>query len=376
MDRYGIRLRFTAPPDETQLERLRATFPHLAELAPATLRERLSEQSVVVLRGLFSRDEGDAVVLQLANVGLDAEPFGNDYGLPYLRRELPAPDATWESAETALEVVFRPSFTPEVIVRLWTHDARDRLQLSSYNALVYHEHFGAPHWQNEDLYPRRERKIRKRRRGRSLWEDLPLDPPPARELPSEESANVPSLALFEAAERIPNVPRRLGIDGMLIDVELRRGERHETRELWSPRASDAPEAFDLLRRIHALAWLRLTKRESRRRLEELHSWLDLGAPVERLGGVPPVVRMWGVLTMREAEAIHAVLGELTPTGGVLDLSDVNSISGEALELFVDAASRLQIVARPSVRALLGRRAGIPSTQLHESRAEAIAAVTA
>jgi hypothetical protein len=61
------------------------------------------------VRGVFSRIEGDAVVKQLAGVGLEAELFGNDYGLPYLRRELPAPDPTWESAEAALEVVFRPS---------------------------------------------------------------------------------------------------------------------------------------------------------------------------------------------------------------------------------------------------------------------------
>jgi hypothetical protein len=133
MDRHCIRLRFAASPDATQLEMLRATFPHLAELAPSTLRERLSERPVVVLRGVFSRVEGDAVVKQLADVGLEAELFGNDYGLPYLRRTLPAPNPTWEPAETALEVVFRPSFTPEVIVRLWTHESRARLQLGSLN---------------------------------------------------------------------------------------------------------------------------------------------------------------------------------------------------------------------------------------------------
>jgi hypothetical protein len=242
---------------------------------------------------------------------------------------------------------------------------------------VYFEHFSTPRWQNEDLYRRPARQIPKKRRGRRIWEDLPPDPPPPRELPSEESVDVPSLQeLFAAVERIPHVPRRIAVDGLLVDVELRRGTRRETRELWSPSSSDAPEAFDVLRRVHALAWPRLVKPESRHRLEELHRWLSLDAPVELLGGDPPVVRLWGSLSLREADAIQSVIRELTPSGGVLDLSDVPIIAGQALVLFAEAGARVQIVARPSVRALLERGAGIPTTRLHESRAEALAAATA
>lgn len=55
------------------------------------------------------------------------------------------------------------------------------------------------------------------------------------------------------------------------------------------------------------------KPESRRRLEVLHRWLQLGTLVERLGGMPLVIRMWGDLTMREAEAIQTVIRELEPS---------------------------------------------------------------
>lgn len=355
------------PPDAAQLAALRAAFEQLGEIPLAELRNRLAKQPFFV-GSAASLEDAEKLKRDLTSVGIGVELFTlRDYAAPYLRDVLQKPDLTWESAETTLEMVFRPAFSPEVILRLWATRGRSRLQLASMNASLWVTRFNPPSWLTS-----RARRVPSS--SGAPWMETRIEPELPIENPTEETVTVENVEpFFEMVKNLPCAKQSLGLDGMFVDIEWRHGSRCETHALWSPSPERAPEAFALLRHVHSLAWESLGAPESRRRLEDLHCALDLGLPAERVGTERPlVVRLWGGLSIRHADALKDVLRELAGRRSVLDLSDVTSVAARLVDVLATAGPDLHFVVCDRHRPLL-QSAGVAAAQLHESRADAHAA---
>ncbi|MEZ4248206.1 MAG: hypothetical protein R3B99_08215 [Polyangiales bacterium] len=265
---HGVRVHFAEPPDAPQVQALCDLYPGLARLSAARLRTELAKQAVFTVGVVVSREEGEALVERAMAAGLDAELFGAcEYDSSYLRKVLPAPPSAWASADTSLELVFRPAFTPEVILRLWASDTRAWLQLASSHNSVYVGHFNAPGWLLDALGA-------VGKSGRGTWaKRLPSEPDEIeaeRGTPAEEMVESPSFEdLLDAVVRLPTTHARRGIDGLFVDVDARRGSEHASRSFWSPRRHEHPDAYAVLDRALAAAGGCLARSESHRRVDEL-----------------------------------------------------------------------------------------------------------
>ncbi len=357
-----VRLSLSGPPTNAQLVGLRGVFPNLALMPPAELRTHLVEWPVCVVGSVAASDSGPlAERVAALDVGIEFVAHG-DYQPDYVASLMPGPPGSWETSDTSLELVFCPSFSPEVVVRLWEGQATSRAQLVSLGVSIWVRRFNPPPW------------LRAKRRavhapGLATREEPPVPP----ERPHAECVAVASIGpLVDLALGLAKPASTQGIDGMTIRVTARRGTRTEVRELWSPGPDTNPEAFELLQRAHSLASEGLHEPQSRRRLEELHCALGLGLPMEDLGGTPRVVRLWGRLSVHEEPALRALVMELADTGGVLDLSDVQGFAGLLFGVFDAVSERICFVAtKPWLASALARR-GVAPEAIHETRATAVA----
>ncbi len=268
-DHRSVRL---GPPSPPQLRGLRQSFVRLAELPPAQLREWLGACPVCVV-GDVRRNAADAVVERLAALDLRIELFSwEEYTPAYLRHALPPPPTDWDSAETSIELVYRPAFEPEAIIRLWRTGRRARMHIASPAQSVWAHHFNPPPWLRE---------------SNSLVDELQ----PSRELPCDEVADVApiddllALALALPGDETSAVSRwderrdrwetavvdgkSAVVDGTGIQLAIRDGERQRSSDYGSPTADRQPEVLEFLRRVHTLARSHLIESRSLSRLGEL-----------------------------------------------------------------------------------------------------------
>ena len=252
----GVRLFFGKAPTLPQLKAVRAAFPELASIAPARLRDRLSERPVCVV-GLVQPSESAAVEARLTAAGIGVELFDDeDYAAPYIRSLMPPAPESWGSAPQTLELLFRPSLSPEVILRLWNGGDVARLQLGSLGTSVWASRFGEPPWLTATT-------------GRVATEKR-TEPEPPREQPHSEVAQIESIdQLMATALGLGAPSETYGLDGMIVDIRASSGADRVERELWSPTPTTDPAGHELLRRALILAKSCLRDMESRERLEEL-----------------------------------------------------------------------------------------------------------
>ncbi|MBO6940333.1 MAG: hypothetical protein JJ863_35495 [Deltaproteobacteria bacterium] len=205
---------------------------------------------------------------RLSAVGVGIELVSDeDYGA-YVAALLPKPPESWSRSQHALELVCRPSFSPEVVIRLWSDAETSRLQLASLGTSIWLRRFNLPPW----LRPR-ARRVALRGSGK------PKEPTVPPEVPHAESVDAPgALPLIEMGLRLPQPAATAGLDGMNVTLIARGESETITREVWSPRPEDP--AFELLQRVHGLASQQLSDPESRRRLDELHEAIGLGFPMD------------------------------------------------------------------------------------------------
>ena len=275
--RLSVRLVFQHPPSASQLSGLRSLFSDLAKIPPVDLHEHLTSSPVCVVGSVPCSESGglaksvEARWLEVAALGLEVEFFDlDDYGAPYVRSLLLAAPSSWSEAEQTLELQFRPSFSPEVILRFWNYGGEARLLLVSLGIRVWARRLCVPPW-----LASRSRRLAIV--DPSVGADRECEEPPVPpEQPQDETAEVATIDdLLPLAIELPEPRRVVGTDGMAVEIVARSGANHVSRELWSPTQSREPEAHELVRRALALAQGSLCEAASHRRHEELETRLVL-----------------------------------------------------------------------------------------------------
>lgn len=245
----SVRITLARPPTTAQLRALRARFEALAQLPPSSLRDHLTRWPRCVV-GALLQDELDATRRDLEPLGVTIEPVG-EYGADTLRAVLPgAPQPDWDAAEAALEVVVLPSFHPEVVLRAWAGKGRSWTQLASLGTQLWRTRYNQPPWLVGDD------------------EDVPPEDP------SSEVAELADdvAALVDAALALPPTRPRIGLDGVIVALRARRGDRVHDVETWSPTPSCHPELVRLLVALRLGARRALSHPASVARLTDLDGY--------------------------------------------------------------------------------------------------------
>jgi len=142
--RPTVRLRLH--PNEVtmaQLGVIQRVVPALGSIALPVLRDRLRASDTVVVGDLAETSGLDA----LTSCGLVAELVDLDDYNSHVRRNLPPPrEPAWSSARATLEVVVLPSFSDELVIRLWEVGDRGQLQLGSLGIQIWGRHFCRARW--------------------------------------------------------------------------------------------------------------------------------------------------------------------------------------------------------------------------------------
>lgn len=248
--RHPVRIVLAGPPTAAQLRALRARFEALAHHPPASLRDHLARWPRCVV-GACLPDELDAARRELEPLGVGVEPVG-EYGHEAVLAVVPGPpQPEWDDAEATLEVVFLPSFHPEVVLRAWTRDGRSRAQLASVGTQVARTRLGWAPW--------------------LFGEDDEVPP----ERPSSEVADADLACLIGSALALPAARSAIGLDGMTVVLRARRGARVVHADAWSPTPGTHPELARLLAALRAHARRAFSMPASMARLAELDRYLDV-----------------------------------------------------------------------------------------------------
>ena len=250
-DAFYIRLRLEAPPNAKQVKGIRALFPELASQPPATLMKRLRSGAEPVVATVGAQ-RAQRLRAELLALEIPSEIYGiDDYGPAYLRKLLPAPPA-WGAARERGEFVFMPSFSPEVVLRMWKHGTADHAHLAALDTNVFVAHFNVARWLREEG-------------------EIPEEAKKA-----DESVVVDSVDAV-LGYRLPSMPRGWDscaiADGILVYVCLETSEGRQEHTYSSPAADHLPRAHAFLKQVLEVSRY-LNGLESHRRLAELQRELD------------------------------------------------------------------------------------------------------
>lgn len=244
-----LRLRLQGPVTPAQLRCLRAVFPPLAVIPPAALRQRLSTCSYFVVGSVAQTDSTQALA-RLCEAGLNCS-LTERYDVDYVRRILQAPPA-WASAKERGEVVFMPSFSPELILRFWNDERGRHMHLSRLNVMIGHRHFSLARWltsTSEEAGPE--------------------------EVLHEEQTSAPAALASIFVDALPSeaapTPGYILTDGMPLHVRLEAAGHRAARRFHSPGQSELPEAYAWLMRVLNAASC-FTSPESREGLRDIKSY--------------------------------------------------------------------------------------------------------
>lgn len=138
--RVKLRVHLDRPADARALAALRRAVPDLANQSLATLRRRLERHPWFVV------EAADLEGLVAAGLRVERVPVC-DYET--LVACLPPPFAGWSDASPRAEILFLPSFDPEVMIRL----AEGTVQLCTMSAPLGSSRFGISRWLIGDCDP-------------------------------------------------------------------------------------------------------------------------------------------------------------------------------------------------------------------------------
>lgn len=219
----AIRLTLRGAPTVGRLKVLRAQLPDFANIPVAELRRHLEGWPAFVA-GYVRPSEFEEIREVLAAASIAAELIRE--GLEYELGLMPFVDrVSFETADETVELLVRPSFTPEYVVRCWRKHSRAWLELSSLHTQVAAHHYWEPPWLV------------------GMDEEVPSEDPFSEmvEIPLDEQ-------WFESPWSLPpSMDARFQsviVDGWTLAVRARRGQEKLEREFSCPGPGRGP-AFEL-----------------------------------------------------------------------------------------------------------------------------------
>ena len=251
-DVLSARILLDARPTTAALAGLRALFPSLAAVPVARMRAALDEWPVCVV-GTVTRGDADALRAQVRALGIGIELFTDEDYPTYVGALLPG-SAECARASDACELLVLPSFSPELVIRLWIAEGRGHLQVASMGTSVWARRFDRPPWLGRE-------------------HASPTDAA-APERPGTSTGEVPAsevARLLEDAWSVVEPSRRAGLDGTSLVIEVRTGTRRRRIAAWSGHRGGP---FAVLARASALARSCLSGVDGEQRLDELRQALD------------------------------------------------------------------------------------------------------
>jgi hypothetical protein len=134
-----------------------------------------------------------------------------------------------------------------------------------------------------------------------------------------------------------------GVDGMSVQATYRQGDLVVSFDTWCPDAGSPDGMFVHL--LYDLAWEFLKEPTSIDRLEQLHSYLDLGLPVRLLSGDVICLRLFGSLASyheRELRELFDTLPKESPL--VVDMTNFDGMGTLLYPAFLAFASERPLLA--------------------------------
>ncbi|MEM9075000.1 MAG: hypothetical protein AAGE52_41270 [Myxococcota bacterium] len=248
----GVRLVTAVSLTDAQLKGLQTAFSALAKIPRASLRASLRRWPVCVV-GVVPREESAALLEVVTGLGVGVEFFTTEDYPSSVRALLPPAPPSFKGSATTLELQFRPSRSPEAILRFWKDGDVFRLQFASVHTSVWLRRFCYPLW---------------------LWNPAADEPDEPPEDPQTETVEVPGFAeLLQAGLRLNEPGEAAGIDGMTVEIDARAGDARAVNAVWSP--AKGTDAYAILNMACELAQ-GLRDRKSRQRLAELKGYIGVG----------------------------------------------------------------------------------------------------
>lgn len=180
------------------------------------------------------------------------------------------------------------------------------------------------------------------------FQELAIVPPPSAE---RFWAALSMLAPLDLAPE-----PQLGLDGMTIAATYQQADAQKRFEIWSPHPRTPEGEFVGL--IYRLAWEALTSDASIRRLEQLHSYLDLGLPARLIDGPVRQLRIFGRLTSSDDHALYQLLNEASGDDPLLvDMTNFEGMGTILYPIFARFAAKRKNIAwaaSPYARKQLGQ----------------------
>lgn len=218
-----------------------------------------------------------------------------------------------------------PAFDAETLLRY--QPATSTLQMSSYASSLWY--FLSELKERETEVSSLNLKQRLLAKHRGVKPPVPT-PWKWTETQSVSPGHVAEASLLASAfdDARAEVGHKIGLDGMSILAFKWSGTSILRFRVWSPRPSSKAHRFVLL--LYRLAERNLKSDDAERRLESIHSYLDLGLPWKVFSESPLVVRLFGSLSSTHVPALRQKLHALPHHERVV--MDVTRLSGMGAQL--------------------------------------------
>lgn len=134
-----------------------------------------------------------------------------------------------------------------------------------------------------------------------------------------------------------------GCDGMSVFVTFQRREMTSSFETWSPEPMSPPGK--LVGLIYGLAREVMNVRSSIERLEQLHTYLNIGLPARIIEGNVRCLRIFGSLSVNHEELLRNLFDSLRDTDAlVVDMTNFDGMGTRLYPLFSAFASTRPLLA--------------------------------
>lgn len=210
------------------------------------------------------------------------------------------------------EVLCYPSFHPEAVLRACRHADKTTFRFMRLTESLWHAKLSNPELIEEVA----EAPLATTQR---FWESI-------------AALDAPTI----------QVEKSLGIDGMSISAVYICGDTTSSFETWSPNPSSPEGKFVVL--LYDLAWELLREQASIERLEHLHGYLSLGLPARVIQGEVATLRLFGILSSRDARELSQLFASIPPGKPlVLDMTNFEGMGKLLYPIFAEFAAQHPII---------------------------------